>query len=113
MLLFDCHFERNGTLYLTLSTLTGIDEGEPATTPIGFILTEHQLVTVRYADPRPFRLLAEHWKRDRGLASDGGHMFVRLVDSIVDRLCRAFFYGEIGDRELMAARLAAEQVRVG
>ena len=121
------HFERNGTLYLTLSTLTGIDEGEPTTTPIGFILSEQVLVTVRYADPRPFRLLAEHWKRDRELASDGGHMFIRLIDSIVDRLAdeieRAgeeiekisghIFQKNISERRIPAQRLTALLTRIG
>jgi hypothetical protein len=32
-------------------------------------------------------------------------------DTIVDRLCRSFSEGLIGERELIAARLAAEQVR--
>ena len=121
------HYERNGTLYLTLSTLTGIDEGEPTTTPIGFILSERVLVTVRYADPRPFRLLAEHWKRDRDLASDGGHMFVRLIDSIVDRLAdeieragteiekisKHIFQKDISERRIPAARLTALLTRIG
>lgn len=35
----------------------------------------------------------------------------RLDDTIVERLCRAHAAGALGDRELMAAKLAAEQVR--
>lgn len=35
----------------------------------------------------------------------------RLDDTIVERLCRAHALGALGDRELMAAKLAAEQVR--
>ena len=120
-------YERNGTLYLTLSTLTGIDEGQPSSTPIGFILTEGQLVTVRYADPRPFRLLAEHWKREPGLATDGSHMFVRLLDAIVDRLAdeierssaeiekisNHIFQKDLVDRRIPAARLTALLTRIG
>lgn len=33
-----------------------------------------------------------------------------LDDAIVDRLCRAFAEGQLGEREIYAARLAAEQV---
>lgn len=120
-------YERNGTLYLTLSTLTGIDEGQPSSTPIGFILTEGQLVTVRYADPRPFRLLAEHWKREPGLATDGSHLFVRLLDAIVDRLAdeierssaeiekisNHIFQKDLVDRRIPAARLTALLTRIG
>ena len=45
-------FERNGALYMTLSALRGVKEGEPTTTPIGFVLAGNRLVTVRYADPQ-------------------------------------------------------------
>ncbi|MEO7787489.1 MAG: magnesium transporter CorA family protein [Sphingomicrobium sp.] len=120
-------YARGGTLYLTLSTLTGIDEGDPTSSPIGFILTDKQLVTVRYADPRPFRLLAEHWKREPALASDGGHMFVRLLDAIVDRLAdeiersgaeierisRHIFAKDMDERRIPAARLTALLTRIG
>ena len=48
------------------------------------------------------------------LGSDGFEILARLSsinDATVERLCRAFAYGQLGDREVMAARLAAEQVR--
>ncbi|MFN2472851.1 MAG: magnesium transporter CorA family protein [Sphingomicrobium sp.] len=120
-------YEQNGTLYLTLSTLVGIDQGEPSSSPIGFILTAHQLVTVRYADPRPFRLLAEHWKREPGLASDACHMFIRLIDAIVDRLAdeieragleierisKHIFQKNVDERRIPAARLTALLTRIG
>jgi magnesium transporter len=120
-------YERQGTLYLTMSTLTGIDEGQPSSSPIGFILTETQLVTVRYADPRPFRMLAEHWKREPELATDGGQMFVRLLDAIVDRLAdelerssaeiekisQQIFKKDMEDRRIPAARLTALLTRIG
>ena len=120
-------YERGGMLYLTLSTLTGIDEGQPSSSPIGFILTETQLVTVRYADPRPFRMLAEHWKREPELATDGGQMFVRLLDAIVDRLAdelerssaeiekisQQIFKKDMEDRRIPAARLTALLTRIG
>ncbi len=120
-------YERGGMLYLTLSTLTGIDEGQPTSSPVGFILTETQLVTVRYADPRPFRMLAEHWKREPELATDGGQMFVRLLDAIVDRLAdelerssaeiekisQQIFKKDMEDRRIPAARLTALLTRIG
>src|SRR3990170_1022048 len=44
-------FEREGALYMTLSALRGVKEGAPTSTPIGFVLTDNRLVTVRYASP--------------------------------------------------------------
>src|SRR3954452_23503036 len=41
-------FERDGALYMTVSVLSGVAEGDPRTTPISFVLTDNRLVTVRY-----------------------------------------------------------------
>ena len=48
-------YERDGVLYMTVSVLCGIDDGQPTTTPIGFVLGENRLVTIRYATPKPIR----------------------------------------------------------
>ena len=120
-------YARDGTLYMTVSTLVGIDEGDPSSSPIGFILTATHLVTVRYADPRPFRTLAEHWQREPELASDACHMFIRLLDAIVDRLAdeleragaelerisKIIFQKNIDERRIPAARLTALLTRIG
>ena len=120
-------YQRGETLYMTVSTLTGIDEGHPSSSPIGFILTPAHLVTVRYADPRPFRLLAEHWKREPELASDACHMFVRLLDAIVDRLADEIergaaeiekisghiFARNLDERRIPAKRLTALLTHIG
>ena len=45
-------FERNGALYMTVSVLIGVEDGQPTTTPISFVLTDNRLVTVRYATPK-------------------------------------------------------------
>jgi magnesium transporter len=120
-------YERQGTLYLTMSTLTGIDEGDPTSSPIGFILTNSHLVTVRYADPRPFRLLVEHMKREPDLATEAGHLLIRLLDAVVDRLAdeiervsaeiekisKHIFKRGMEDRRIPAARLTALLTRIG
>ena len=52
---------------MTLSTLRGINEGEPTTTPIGFVLAGNRIVTVRYATPKPLVAFADHVRRDPSL----------------------------------------------
>jgi len=79
-------YERQGALFMTASIVQGFDAGEPKTDPIGFILTEKVLVTVRYVDPTPFVLFAEHLYAEPELASDSVTILVRLLDTIVDRL---------------------------
>jgi magnesium transporter len=79
-------YERNGTLYMTVSVLRGVDEHYPTTTPIGFVLTGNRLVTIRYATPKPIRTFENHARRDPELVSDGPTALVRLIDAIIDRL---------------------------
>ena len=48
------------------------------------------------------------------LGANGLDVLTRLAkidDAIVERLCRAYSSGLVGERELIAARLAAEQAR--
>jgi len=49
----------------------------------------------------------------RRLGNNGFEVLERLADhddAIVERLCRAFADSKLGDRELSAARLAADQL---
>ncbi|HXG82189.1 MAG TPA: magnesium transporter CorA family protein [Sphingomicrobium sp.] len=79
-------FQRKGVLFMTASVLHGIKDSKPDTDPIGFILSDKVLVTVRYVDPRPFVLFAEHLQSEPDLGANPGEIFMRLLDTIVDRL---------------------------
>lgn len=79
-------YERQGALFMTASVVHGATEHQPNTDPVGFILTDRLLVTVRYIDPRPFVLFAEHLYAEPELASDALTILVRLIDAIIDRL---------------------------
>jgi magnesium transporter len=79
-------YEQNGTLYMTVSVLIGVEDGAPSSTPVGFVLTDTRLVTVRYATPKPVRAFADHVRREPDLARDAPTVLVRLLDAIIDRL---------------------------
>ncbi|MCY7280842.1 MAG: hypothetical protein LH610_08110, partial [Sphingomonas bacterium] len=83
-------YQRNGAAFLTMSVLFGINEGHPDSDPIGFILTDNYLVSIRYVDPKPFVIFAEHVYAEPDIASDPNTLFVRLLDAIVDRLADEF-----------------------
>ena len=71
---------------MTATIVDGFDAGDPKGDPIGFILTDKILVTVRYVDPTPFVVFAEHLYAEPDLATDAVAILVRLLDTIVDRL---------------------------
>ena len=78
-------YERDGALYMTVSVLYGVQDGDPRTAPISFVLTDNRLVTVRYATPKPLRAFTEHARRDPTLVKDAPTALVRMLDSIIDR----------------------------
>ena len=79
-------FERNGVLFLTASIIDGIAEGHPTADPVGFILSDALLVTVRYIDPDPFLLLAERIYGEPETASNALSVLIQMFDTIVDEL---------------------------
>src|SRR5678815_4384111 len=60
-------YEQNGTLYMTLGALYGVEDGHPKSDPIGFVLADNRLVTVRYVTPKPVRAFQHHAQSDKGL----------------------------------------------
>src|SRR3954451_23812892 len=53
-------YEQNGALYMTVSVLFGVEDSRPSSTPIGFVLADNRLVTIRYATPKPVRMFSDH-----------------------------------------------------
>jgi magnesium transporter len=120
-------YERGGALYMTVSVLRGIQEGKPSSSPMGLVLTDGRLVTVRYASPKPILAFSEHVRREPELARDAMTVTVRLLDAIIDRLADELealgteierisghiFNREIDDRRIPAQRLTALLTRIG
>jgi magnesium transporter len=79
-------YEEGGASYMTATVLAGLEEDEPIATPISFVLTPKYLITVRYADPKPFRTFASHIERQPELLGTAMQTLVRLLDAIIDRL---------------------------
>jgi magnesium transporter len=120
-------YEQGGALYLTVSVLHGVEDGQPATAPISFVLTNDRLVTVRYVTPKPVRAFSEHARRDPELVRDAPTALVRMLDALIDRLAdeledvsremeqisRHIFHKDLDDRRIPAARLTALLTRIG
>jgi len=120
-------YESDGALYMTVSVLCGVADGEPKTTPIGFVLADNRLVTVRYATPKPVRAFIDHVRREPELARDAPTVLVRLLDAIIDRLAdelehlsgeierisQQIFHRKMDERRIPATRLTALLTRIG
>ena len=120
-------YEHQGTLYMTASVLYGVDEGSPASDPIGFVLAKDRLVTVRYISARPIRSFIAQAEREPEIVSDPLSALCGLLDAIADRLADELenlgaeiekisahiFSSHLDARRIPAARLTALLTRIG
>ena len=120
-------YERNGALYMTLTALYGVEDGHPASSPIGFVLADNRLVTVRYVTPKPIRVFSDHARREPEVTKDALTVLLGLLDAIVDRLADELekvgaeiakmsghiFENKSGARRIPADRLTGLLTRIG
>ena len=120
-------YERGGALYMTISALTGVTEGEPIITPLAFVLIGDRLVTLRYTSPKPVRDFISHVRREPALVRDAATALLRLLDAIIDRLADELevlggeieqisahiFARDLEARRIPAARLTSLLTRIG
>jgi magnesium transporter len=75
----------NGATYMTAGVLWGVDLGMPEIAPIAFVLTNERLITVRYAEPRVFKMVAAYIQTQSNLCNSGVRTLVTLLEAIIDR----------------------------
>jgi magnesium transporter len=80
-------YTENAAEFMTLTAVTDLDTDNPVKTPITFILKGNSLVTVRYADPRPFAVFTTRVQKPGGIPFSTGEMLMLgLLETMVDRL---------------------------
>jgi magnesium transporter len=77
--------DRNGVLTLTTPMISRSSSGDLTVAPIGFVVAEGRLLTLRYAGSVVFDRFAAHFRVDDGTAS-GMVPFLGLLEALVDRL---------------------------
>jgi magnesium transporter len=77
---------REGDAVIMTAVVThGAAEDRPQAAQVTFVLTKSVLVTVRYADPVPFRMFAAKCQRPQEVYKSAADVFVALLETIVDR----------------------------
>jgi magnesium transporter len=79
-------YEEGGAIIMTASLLSGVEEGNPALSPITFALRGNRIATIRYHDPRSFRQFIVRTMRSEGSCTDSAGVFLGLLEAIIDRL---------------------------
>jgi magnesium transporter len=75
---------RDGVLYLNMP-LVSVGGDRPRNVSVGFILSPQRLITVRFAESRIFDAYAQQPTRGQNHHTAGAHIFVGLMEAIVDR----------------------------
>jgi len=78
-------YEENDALYMTALVVWRADTHQPANTPVTFIVTPRHLITVRYADPLPFKNFLVRCSKQPRTVGSSDTAFVSLLEAIVDR----------------------------
>jgi magnesium transporter len=78
--------EEQKALYMSMSFLSLIDEDHPRSTPLGFVLTEKHLITVRFLPSRLFDAMHDRCQRFVENHQTPGHILATILEMIVDRL---------------------------
>lgn len=81
-------YSEDGSEFMTMTALVDDETGQPTKTPITFVLRNNQLVTVRYADPKPFRLYERLVTRPAKGEFGGERVMIGLLESFIDRLAQ-------------------------
>ncbi|MGE5203364.1 MAG: magnesium/cobalt transporter CorA [Acidobacteriota bacterium] len=115
-------YREDGAMFMTANVVWRADTAEPESTAVSFILAKNRLVTIRYADPKSFRVFAAHAERHSSLCSSGSAVLVNLLDGIVDRtadilervgtevdgISKTIFHHKDGDR---SRRITTEELQ--
>ena len=78
-------YEEHGALVMTAIVINGVAEGRPSRAQVTFVLTKTHLVSVRYADPLPFRTFETKCQRQPEVLTSSDRILVTLLESIVER----------------------------
>lgn len=79
-------YQENGALHATATLVTQADTEEPETHAVTFLLVKQCLITIRYVNPRPFRMFISRTGKMELLQYQGSTVFTGLLELIVDRL---------------------------
>ncbi len=82
-------YTEDGAEFMTITALVNAETDEPRKTPVSFVLRDSQLVTIRYADPKPFRLFERLVTRPTNNAfTTGEKVMLGLLEALSDRLAQ-------------------------
>ena len=79
-------YKENDTLFMTATMIAQSDSPDPQLDPITFVLTQQQLITIRYIEPQSFKLFISQLSKFKPGTHNALTLLIGLLDATVDRL---------------------------
>ena len=79
-------YKENGILFMTAIMIAQHESSEPILDPVSFILTSQQLITIRYIEPKSFKILSSKLQKLDMSSYDALSLLLDLYDVTIDRL---------------------------
>jgi len=79
-------YTENGAVYMTATVMSRMDSDLPLSTAVTFVLAGEKLVTIRYAEPRPFAKFQLRAQRQASGYTSGPLVLVGLIEALVNRM---------------------------
>lgn len=79
-------YKENGTFFMTATMIAQSNSPDPKLDPVTFMLTQQQLVTIRYIEPQSFKIVPSHLKKMNISYSDAADLLIELLEATMDRL---------------------------
>lgn len=79
-------YVEDDAVYMTAAMVTQADTSAPQVVPVTFVLAGHRLLTLRYAEPTPFRHFTSEARRHSLPCGSGEEVLAGLLDAIIDRI---------------------------
>src|SRR5262249_54257907 len=83
-------YHEGGAEFMTMTGVSQLETDVPATTPITFVLKGDTLVTIRYAEPKPFWTYATRVQKPGAVAcTNGEDIMLGLAEALIGRMAEA------------------------
>lgn len=79
-------YKENGNLFMTAMMIANSQTKEPTMGPVTFMLTEKQLITIRFIDPQAFKFFTNSLEKNNFPFTTAIELFAGLLDATIDRL---------------------------
>jgi magnesium transporter len=79
-------YQESGAIFMIAVLLSQTESVRPVTLPVSFVLAGERLVTVRYEEPRAFRIFSQRAQKIALGLSNGESILIALLEAIIDRL---------------------------